>query len=84
MSASLVTLQTARSLDREIALIGRVCSGETQLFYELISPYERRSLDPSLGNHLPLGANRQYVPSMRNTNPRGSPYQLPLVGIPMV
>jgi RNA polymerase sigma-70 factor, ECF subfamily len=41
MSASLVTLQTARSLDPEIALIERVCSGETQLFYELISPYER-------------------------------------------
>ena len=77
-------MRMGRTPDQELALIERVCSGERQLFYELISPYERRSLDPSLGNHLPLGANRQYVPSMRNTNPRGSPYQLPLVGIPMV
>jgi RNA polymerase sigma-70 factor, ECF subfamily len=30
-----------RTLDQEIALIDRVCAGETQLFYELISPYER-------------------------------------------
>ena len=29
-------------------------------------------------------SDRQYLPSMRSTNPRGSPYQLPLVGIPMV
>ena len=30
-----------RSLDQETALIERVCAGEKQLFYELISPYER-------------------------------------------
>jgi hypothetical protein len=29
-------------------------------------------------------SDRQYLPSMRSTNPRGSPYQLPPVGIPMV
>ena len=34
-------LRTIRTLDEEIALIERVCAGETQLFYELISPYER-------------------------------------------
>src|ERR1700722_12287841 len=34
--------QMARTPDQEIALIDRVCSGETQLFYELIRPYERR------------------------------------------
>ena len=34
-------LRTIRTLDEEIALIARVCAGETQLFYELISPYER-------------------------------------------
>jgi RNA polymerase sigma-70 factor, ECF subfamily len=30
-----------RTLNQEIALIERVCAGEQQLFYELISPYER-------------------------------------------
>jgi RNA polymerase sigma-70 factor (ECF subfamily) len=41
-SASPAQNQVARTPDAEIALIERVCSGETQLFYELISPYERR------------------------------------------
>src|ERR1700732_1225573 len=41
-STSPTQIQTARTPDAEIALIERVCSGETQLFYELISPYERR------------------------------------------
>jgi RNA polymerase sigma-70 factor (ECF subfamily) len=41
-SASPTQIQMARTPDAEIALIERVCSGETQLFYELISPYERR------------------------------------------
>jgi len=41
-STSPTQIQMARTLDAEIALIERVCSGETQLFYELISPYERR------------------------------------------
>src|SRR5258708_2345908 len=41
-SASPTQIQMARTSDAEIALIERVCSGETQLFYELISPYERR------------------------------------------
>jgi hypothetical protein len=31
-------IQAARTLDWEIALIERVCAGETQLFYELIRP----------------------------------------------
>jgi RNA polymerase sigma-70 factor (ECF subfamily) len=30
-----------RTLDQEMALIQRVCTGEKQLFYELIGPYER-------------------------------------------
>jgi hypothetical protein len=37
-SASPAQIQMARTPDAEIALIERVCSGETQLFYELISP----------------------------------------------
>src|SRR6202035_2085590 len=41
-SASPPQIQMARTSDAEIALIERVCSGETQLFYELISPYDRR------------------------------------------
>src|SRR5260370_24953333 len=41
-SASPLKIQMARTPDAEIALVERVCSGETQLFYELISPYERR------------------------------------------
>jgi RNA polymerase sigma factor (sigma-70 family) len=41
-SASPAQIQLARTPDAEIALIERVCSGETQLFYELINPYERR------------------------------------------
>jgi len=41
-STSPTQIQMARTPDAEIALIERVCSGETQLFYELISPYERR------------------------------------------
>jgi RNA polymerase sigma-70 factor (ECF subfamily) len=32
----------ARTPDQELVLIERVCSGETQLFYELICPYQRR------------------------------------------
>lgn len=31
----------ARTTELEIVLIGRVCAGEKELFYELISPYER-------------------------------------------
>jgi RNA polymerase sigma-70 factor (ECF subfamily) len=30
-----------RTLDQEMALIERICAGEKQLFYELISPYQR-------------------------------------------
>ena len=30
------------------------------------------------------GASCQYLPSTRSTNPRGSPYQLPPAGVPMV
>lgn len=30
-----------RGLDQEMALIERICAGEKQLFYELISPYQR-------------------------------------------
>jgi RNA polymerase sigma-70 factor, ECF subfamily len=41
-SASPPQIQMARTPDAEIALIERVCSGETQFLYELISPYERR------------------------------------------
>ena len=41
-STSPTQIRMARTPDAEIALIERVCSGETQLFYELISPYERR------------------------------------------
>jgi RNA polymerase sigma-70 factor, ECF subfamily len=41
-SASPAQSQMARTPDQETALIDRVCSGETQLFYELIRPYERR------------------------------------------
>ena len=41
-SASPTQIQMARTPDAETALIKRVCSGETQFFYELISPYERR------------------------------------------
>lgn len=33
--------RATRTLDQEITLIERVCAGEQQLFYELISPYER-------------------------------------------
>ena len=33
--------KAARTADLEIALIERVCAGEKELFYELISPYER-------------------------------------------
>jgi RNA polymerase sigma-70 factor, ECF subfamily len=33
--------RAARTLDQEMVLIERVCAGETQLFCELISPYER-------------------------------------------
>jgi RNA polymerase sigma-70 factor, ECF subfamily len=32
---------TLRTLDQEMALIERICAGEKQLFYELISPYQR-------------------------------------------
>ena len=42
ISASPGKIRIARTPDAEIALIERVCAGETQLFYELISPYERR------------------------------------------
>jgi RNA polymerase sigma-70 factor, ECF subfamily len=41
ISASPGKIRIARTPDQEIALIERVCAGETQLFYELISPYER-------------------------------------------
>lgn len=41
MSASSAQRQVTRTPDQEIALVARVCAGETQLFYELISPYER-------------------------------------------
>jgi RNA polymerase sigma-70 factor, ECF subfamily len=41
ISTSPAQTQMGRTLDQEIALIDRVCAGETQLFYELISPYER-------------------------------------------
>ncbi len=36
-----IPIQNGRSVDEELALIERVCAGETQLFYDLISPYER-------------------------------------------
>jgi RNA polymerase sigma-70 factor (ECF subfamily) len=32
---------TLRTLDQEMTLIERICAGEKQLFYELISPYQR-------------------------------------------
>jgi hypothetical protein len=41
-SASRAQIPMARTPDQELVLIERVCSGETQLFYELICPYERR------------------------------------------
>jgi RNA polymerase sigma-70 factor (ECF subfamily) len=41
ISTSPIEGKGARSLDQEMALIERVCAGEKQLFYELISPYER-------------------------------------------
>lgn len=41
ISTSLMQGQVARTADQEMALIQRVCGGEKQLFYELISPYER-------------------------------------------
>jgi len=41
MSASSAQRQVTRTPDQEISLVARVCAGETQLFYELISPYER-------------------------------------------
>jgi RNA polymerase sigma-70 factor (ECF subfamily) len=33
--------KVARTTELEIVLIGRVCAGEKELFYELINPYER-------------------------------------------
>jgi RNA polymerase sigma-70 factor (ECF subfamily) len=41
-SASRAEIRMARTPDQELVLIERVCSGETQLFYELICPYKRR------------------------------------------
>jgi RNA polymerase sigma-70 factor, ECF subfamily len=41
-TASPAQIQVVRTPDQEFAMIERVCSGETQLFYELISPYARR------------------------------------------
>jgi RNA polymerase sigma-70 factor (ECF subfamily) len=41
-SASRTEIRMARTPDQELVLIERVCSGETQLFYELICPYQRR------------------------------------------
>jgi RNA polymerase sigma-70 factor (ECF subfamily) len=41
-SALRAGIPMARTPDQELVLIARVCSGETQLFYELICPYERR------------------------------------------
>ena len=41
ISTSPIEGKGGRSLDQEMALIERVCAGEKQLFYELISPYER-------------------------------------------
>jgi len=37
----LAQFRMIRTLEQELALIGRVCAGETRLFYELISPYKR-------------------------------------------
>src|SRR5215469_5023398 len=41
ISVSTGSTKAARALEEEIALIDRVCAGEKDLFYELISPYER-------------------------------------------
>ncbi len=41
ISTSLAEGRVTRTLDKEIALIDRICAGEKQLFYELIQPYER-------------------------------------------
>jgi RNA polymerase sigma-70 factor (ECF subfamily) len=38
---SATPIQIGRTVEQERALIERVCAGETQLFYDLISPYER-------------------------------------------
>lgn len=40
-STSAARDEQARTTELEIALIERVCAGEKELFYELISPYER-------------------------------------------
>lgn len=41
ITASPAPDKSARTPEEENALIGRVCAGEKQLFYELICPYER-------------------------------------------
>lgn len=41
ISTSTPQNRVARTAQQEIALIERVCAGEKELFYELISPYER-------------------------------------------
>ena len=41
ISASLLRDKSSRTPDQEMALIQRICGGEKQLFYELVSPYER-------------------------------------------
>jgi len=40
-ATSATLIQIGRTVEQEVALIERVCAGETQLFYDLISPYER-------------------------------------------
>jgi len=40
-SAPTIPTRVVRSQEDEAELIGRVCAGEKQLFYELICPYER-------------------------------------------
>jgi len=40
-AASATPIQIGRTVEQELAVIERVCAGETQLFYDLISPYER-------------------------------------------
>jgi RNA polymerase sigma-70 factor (ECF subfamily) len=40
-AAPATSIQIQRTVEEELALIERVCAGETQLFYDLINPYER-------------------------------------------
>jgi RNA polymerase sigma-70 factor, ECF subfamily len=41
LPAPATAVQSGRTVADELAVIERVCAGETQLFYDLISPYER-------------------------------------------